>query len=150
MHSLLRRGQELNLHVSYDDRLAICSLTIRDTSPSGVLFITAPATASAAALSRIFATSSTISLRYTWIVLFLSLSIRTGSIFSWHNKSSFFWSPRTGSNRRHPVYKTGALPAELRRLIFVPEARVELARPYGHEGLNLARLPVTPFWLLRP
>ena len=30
-----------------------------------------------------------------------------------HGLSSEKWSPRTGSNRRQPVYKTGALPAEL-------------------------------------
>lgn len=50
------------------------------------------------------------------------------------------WWSRTGSNRRHPACKAGALPAELRPLIpFVEEIRqsLRIAKWWAWEDLNL-------------
>jgi hypothetical protein len=53
------------------------------------------------------------------------------------------WWSRTGSNRRHPACKAGALPAELRPLIVVPidieEIRqsLRIAKWWAWEDLNL-------------
>ncbi len=49
------------------------------------------------------------------VVGFARRALETGQVILGHNW--FGWSRRPGSNRRPTVYKTGALPAELRRPI---------------------------------
>lgn len=64
-------------------------------------------------------------------------SSRTATIPSGSRK----WWSRTGSNRRHPACKAGALPAELRPLItFVSKGRrqsLRIAKWWAWEDLNL-------------
>ena len=58
------------------------------------------------------------------------------------------WWILTGSNRRPPACKTGALPAELRThkniWSLVPKAGIEPARYCYHRILSPARLPIPP------